>query len=65
MQSLPLDAYKQFASNINDRIASRQHLTEDSVRYAFFHALLLRCGERAARGVLKNSPCLVKGNSWK
>jgi len=41
MQSLPLDAYKQFASNINDRIASRQHLTEDSVRYAFFHALLL------------------------
>jgi hypothetical protein len=40
MQTLPVAAYERFASNINDRIASCQHLTEDSVRYAFFHALL-------------------------
>lgn len=40
MQSLPLTAYERFASNVNDRILSRQHLTEDSVRYSFFHALL-------------------------
>ena len=41
MHAIPSATYEQFATYISLRIASGQHLTEDSVRYSFFLALLL------------------------
>lgn len=41
MNAIPHATYEQFATYISARIASGQHLTEDSVRYSFFLALLL------------------------
>ncbi len=40
MSSLPLSTYERFAEFLHKRIDTRQHLTEDSVRYAFFLAIL-------------------------
>ena len=40
MSPLPISTYDLFANFLNKRIESRQHLTEDSVRYAFFLAVL-------------------------
>lgn len=39
MSALPLATYECFAEFLQDRIASQQHLTEDSVRYSFFLAV--------------------------
>lgn len=41
MHAIPHATYEQFATYLSARIASGQHLTEDSVRYSFFLALLL------------------------
>lgn len=40
MPALPLATYQRFAEFLNKRIESEQHLTEDSVRYAFFLAVM-------------------------
>ncbi len=40
MQALPLATYDRFAEFLQKRIETQQHLTEDSVRYAFFLAVM-------------------------
>jgi hypothetical protein len=40
MSHLPLSTYERFAEYLNSRIETGQHLTEDSVRYAFFLAVM-------------------------
>ncbi len=40
MPILPITTYKRFSKFLEKRIASSQHLTEDSVRYAFFYAVM-------------------------
>jgi hypothetical protein len=40
MSPLPLSTYECFAEYLNSRIQTGQHLTEDSVRYAFFLAVM-------------------------
>lgn len=40
MTALPITTYQRFAEFLERRIASSQHLTEDSVRYAFFYAVM-------------------------
>jgi hypothetical protein len=37
--ALPLSTYERFAEFLGKRIETKQHLTEDSVRYAFFLAV--------------------------
>ena len=40
MPALPTATYSQYAEFLEERIATKQHLTEDSVRYSLFIALL-------------------------
>lgn len=40
MSPLNLETYTRFTELLNSRIETRQHLTEDSVRYAFFLAVM-------------------------
>ncbi len=40
MPTLPLSTYERFTEFLHRRIDTKQHLTEDSVRYAFFLAVL-------------------------
>lgn len=40
MSALPIATYDRFTEFLEKRIASSQHLTEDSVRYSFFSAVL-------------------------
>ena len=40
MSPLNLETYTRFTELLNSRIETRQHLTEDSVRYAFFPAVM-------------------------
>lgn len=40
MSVLPLTTYEKFADFLQKRIESSQHLTEDSLRYAFFYAVM-------------------------
>ena len=40
MTPLPPSTYEKFASYLQDRLSTGQHLTEDSVRYSFFLAVL-------------------------
>jgi len=40
MQTIPLATYECFAEFLHKRIDTKQHLTEDSVRYAFFLAVM-------------------------
>lgn len=40
MHALPLATYERFAEFLQKRIETEQHLTEDSVRYAFFLAVM-------------------------
>lgn len=40
MPVLPLTTYERFAEFLEKRITSALHLTEDSVRYAFFYAVM-------------------------
>lgn len=40
MSVLPITTYERFAEFLEKRIGSSQHLTEDSVRYAFFYAVM-------------------------